>query len=174
MEFNKDLINTLSQLPNMCVFALVNEKDKKIFIGKTTNLVTYLGRLINECQYSNKELLTLPFIILESITDKPNLYVRFNYWINYYSNKGYLIYKKPKYRLNYKLRIDLMGDFRMQYEARHLFYVKILSRRYRELVIGVFDKIYDAEAFIADNYPNGIESVVYSSNSLTKEYFNVK
>lgn len=172
--FDPFLIDNLAHLPDMCIFGLINEKDKKIFIGKTRNIVTYLSRLIKEYKYSNKELLKLPLIIIETITDKPNLWVRYNYWVNYYSNEGYLIYNKPRYRINCKLRIDLSKDFRMLKHTRHLFYVKIVSRHYKEHIIGVFDKIYDAESFISREYNNGIDNIVYSNNNLTKEYMEVK
>jgi len=172
--FDPNLMDNLLHLPEMCIFGLVNESGKKIFIGYTINIVTSLSKLIKEYKSSNKELFKLPLIIIEKITDKHNLLVRYNYWCKYYSNKGYLLYKKPANRVNFKIRIDLSKDFRMLKHTRHLFYVKILSRRYREHIIGVFDKIYDAEAFIADKYPNGIDDIIYSNNNLTKEYMNVK
>jgi hypothetical protein len=59
----------------------------------------------------------------------------------------------------------------MEYNSRALFYVKVVSRRYKEVVVGVFDNVPDMDEFVSIYYPNDkIDDIIYSSNSLTKEY----
>lgn len=171
MEINSELINSLSLLPEMCIFGLINEDNKAILIYRTTNIVTSLARIIREYKYSNKNILKLSLIIIEDIKDSNNLWVRYNYWTNYYSNKGYIIMNRCKYNIKYKLRKQILGDFRPKFSSLPLFYVKIVSRRYKEIIVGIFDKVIDMDEFIDKHYANGIDSIVYSSNKLTKEYY---
>jgi hypothetical protein len=169
--FDPYLINDLVQLSEMCVFGLVNEETKAILIYRTTNIVTSLSRIIREYRYSNKNILKLNLIIIETITDKANLWVRYNYWTKYYSNNGFNLMNKSRYNIKYKLRKQILGDFRMKTNVRALFYVKVVSRRHKEVVVGVFDKVSEMDQFTAQYYPDGlIENITYSSNSLTSEY----
>lgn len=167
-----DLISELIKLPSMCIYALINQPEKKIYLGFTTNIVTALGRITKDIKYSNEELNNLPFVIIESPKDRINLYARFNYWYNYYSNKGYLFYNKNKPKLPiYKVRIDLMSDFRLKYETSALCYVKLVTRGYKELIVGIFKDYETAQEWTALNYSNGeVNKIVYSNNDLTKDY----
>lgn len=168
--FDPTIMDNLNHLPEMCIFGLVNEDNKVIFIYRTTNIVTALSRIVKEYKYRNKNILKLPLVIIETITDKNNLWVRYNYWDKYYSNAGYIVANKCKYNIQYKLRKQIMGDFRRKYDRVPLFYVKLISRRYKEVVVGVFDNNDETEAFINKHYSNGIDNIVYSNNSLTREY----
>lgn len=169
MDSNKDLIQKLKSLPEMCIFGLIDEVNKAIYLYRTSNIVTALNRILKEYKYSNN-VLSLPLIIIEDIKDKDNLWVRFNYHITNYSNLGYTVMNKPRNRIKYKLRIQILADFRMKSNVRPLFYVKVVSRRYKEIVVGIFDHISYMQEFIDAHYPNTIDSLVYSSNSLTQEY----
>lgn len=170
ISYNQHLLDNLNHLPEMCIFGLISETNKAIYIYRTKNIVTALNRIIKEYKYSNKNILKLPLIIIEDIKDSNNLWVRFNFHISNYSNIGYTIMNKPRNSIKYKLRISIQGDFRMKSDVRPLFYVKVVSRRYKEIVVGVFDHISYMQEFIDAHYPNTIDSLVYSSNSLTQEY----
>lgn len=168
------IVDNLFHLPEMCIFGLINEENKLIMIYRTKNIVTALARIINEYKYSNKTLLKYSkLVIIEEIKDPNNLWVRYSFWNKEYSNKGYIIGNKCRYNIRYKLRKQILRDFRRKYDTHPLFYVKVVSSRYKEIVVGVFDKVDDMDAFITEFYPhNGlINNIVYSNNRLTKEYY---
>ncbi len=166
------ILNDLVDMPEMCVFGLVNIDTKSILIYRTTNIVTSLSRIIKEYKYSNNRILkNFELIIIEKIEDPNNLWVRYNFWTNEYSNRGYVIHNKCRYNIKYKLRKQILGDFRMKYNTRPLFYVKVVSRRYKEVTVGVFDNVIDMDAFTNTYYPSDIIlNIEYSNNDLTKEY----
>jgi hypothetical protein len=168
--YDPNLIDNLSHLPEMCIFGLINEHNKIVLIYRTTNIVTALSRIVNEYKYSNKNILKFGLIIIETITDKHNLWVRYNYWNNEYSNNGYTVGNKCKYNMNYKLRKQALKDFRVKRHGPLLFYVKVVSRRYKEVIVGIFDKVEDMDAFVNKHYANGINNIIYSNNNLTRQY----
>lgn len=169
-----NLFVELNKLPKQCIYGLINNTDKRIFLGYSTNIVTALGRLIN---YSNNlfkdDLDKLELIVIEPIKNSNDLRLKLKYWFKEYSNKGFLFYKKPINLPSYKLRIDLMADFRNVKEGNYLCYVKLISRRYRELTVGVFNTYGEAELFCKKYYINGqVNNIIYSNNKLSKEYLN--
>lgn len=167
------LIDNLAHLPEMCIFGLVNNETKTMLIYRTKNIVTALARIVKEYKYSNKKILRdFKLIIIEKIEDPNNLWVRYNFWTNEYSsNRGYIIHNRCKYNIKYKLRKQILADFRMKSNVRALFYVKVVSRRHKEVIVGIFDKVEDMDSFVETFYPSGlILNIEYSNNELTKEY----
>lgn len=173
--FDPYLLDNLVHLPDMCIYGFINEDDKKIYIGHTYDLLLALHRNLKEIKYSNhpckRDLKKLKFIIIETLNTRKKSHIRHQYWINDYSNKGYRLYRRYK-ACSFKLRIDLLADFRYQGYAKYLFYVKLLTKRYKELTVGVFDNIKETESFVSDNYKS-IDNIIYSDNALTKEYLNI-
>jgi hypothetical protein len=165
------IIDNLSHLPEMCVFGLINEENKIVFIYRTKNIVTALARIVNQYKYSNKNILKhFKLIVIEEIKDSNNLWVRYNFFNNEYSNMGYVVANKCKYNIRYKLRKQILGDFRKKYNAKPLFYVKVVSRRYKEVTVGIFDNVDAMDKFVSEHYGHGINNIVYSNNHLTREY----
>ena len=172
MEYsNGNLLINLFNYPELCIYGLINSKDHKIYIGYTTNLPSALSRIIKETKYSNNKLKQdwnkLELIILETITDRKNLRVRHRFYNNDYSNKGWMLYNKNSNLTSYKLRIDVMNngigkDLNVQ--------VKLISRRYREIVVGIFNTYEEASNWCLTNYPDysNIVNIVYSDLSLCK------
>lgn len=170
--YDPNLMDNLTHLPEMCVFGLVHEPTKTMLLFRTKNIVTALSRIINEYKYSNNKVLKLPLIVFEEIKDSNNLWVRYNYWGKYYSDLDYVILNRCKYNIKYKLRTQILGDFRKKYNSLPMFYVKVVSRRYKEVIVGIFDKVDDMNSFLETHYPNNrIDNITYSNNSLTKEYY---
>lgn len=168
-----NIVTELAHLPEMCIFGLINNETKTLLIFRTTNIVTSLSRILKDYKYSNLNIVTdFKLIIIENIKDKNNLWVRYNFYISHYSNAGYAIHNRCKYNIRYKLRKQILADFRMKSNVRALFYVKVVSRRYKEVIVGIFDKVEDMDSFTDTFYPDGlINNITYSSNHLTKEYY---
>jgi hypothetical protein len=170
--YDPNMIDNLAHLPEMCIFGLINNDNKSILIYRTKNIVTSLSRIIKEYKYSNKKILRdFKLIIIEKIDDPNNLWIRYNFHNDQYSNKGYIVHNRCRYNIRYRLRKQILGDFRMKYDKRHLFYVKIVSRRNKEIVVGIFDNVPDMDRFTETHYPDGlILNIEYANNNITKEY----
>jgi hypothetical protein len=170
--YDPNLVDNLSHLPKMCIFGLIDEVNKTILIYRTKNIVTALNRIIRQYEYSNKKILKLPLVIIEDIKSSNNLWIRYSYWNRYYSNMGYNIFNKSKYNIAYKVHKEVYRDFRSIKSRSMLFYVSIVSRRGKGFVVGIFDKVNLMDEFVSQSYPNGaINNIIYSDNSLTREYY---
>lgn len=163
-----NLFKELSQLPDKCIYGLFNDQGKKVYIGFSNNTVRTIYSNISNLKYSNKDFNNLEFRVIETIEDSNRLKVRYQYWVSHYSNEGWSMYRDYK-AIQYKVRIDVIGDETKIRNGRHLLYVKLLSRGYRELVVGVFDGVAECNEFVALYYKE-VNDVIYSNNELTKEY----
>lgn len=171
------LFQNLINYPDMCIYGLVNEIDKKIYLGYTSNLPLALSRIIKDSKYSNnklnKDFKKLELIIVEKITDRKNLRLRCKSWVNEYSNNGWMLYKKETKLPTYKLRIDVYRDEARWTDEDLLVYVRLITRGYKELTVGVFSDYEEATIWSKENYPsNSINSIVYAKNALTQEFLD--
>ena len=168
---NKTLLGYLFNYPEMCIYGLINSKDHKIYIGYTSNLPSALSRIIKETKDSNNKLKhdwnKLELVILETITDRKNLRVRHKFYNNEYSNRGWVLYNKGSNLTSYKLRLDAINNGVGKDLSIH---VKLISRRYREIVVGIFNTHEEALNWCLTNYPDNsnITNIVYSDVSLCK------
>lgn len=170
---NPFLLQDLGSIPEMCIYGFINETDKKIFIGYTTDIVTALNRNLKEMKYSNHpckdDFDKLKVINIETLKSRQDAKIRYQYWVKQYSNQGYRMYRKYK-AVDYKVRIEVLRDFRVKPPtSAYLLYVKLLDRRYKSITVGVFDQVSEADDFVANNYAQ-VDKIVYSDNQLTKEY----
>lgn len=79
----------------------------------------------------------------------------------------------PKRVSNYKVIIDLMQCSNTGTSKDIVIAVKVVSRGYRELIVGLFYTYGDASSFINEFYPgNLVTRIVYANNELTKNYLN--
>lgn len=175
---NKILINYLINYPEMCIYGLINTKDRKIYLGYTSNLPLALARIVKDIKYSNNKLNKdagkLELCILETITDKKNLRLRYKFHQNDYSNKGWLLYKRDTKLPTYKLRIDIMANSDGEWSKESLVGVKLITRGYKELTIGVFQRYEEAVEWSDAAYEDkeNIVNIVYASNKLTEKFLD--
>lgn len=171
----ENLINNLINLPEMGIYGLLNKIDNKIYIGFSKNIVTALIRLINNIKYSNikHDLNKLEFIIIETINKPEELRLRCQHWINDYSNKGFGLYNNKRKVFNQKLRICAISSLDGAGRPNYHLHVRIVSKGYRELTVGVFNDVSELNEFVDKNY-KVIDKIVYADNRLTKEYLNVR
>lgn len=171
MDLFKELIN----LPNRCIYGLFNEKDQRVYIGFTNNIIVTLPRLINDIKYSNnllkQDIQLLEFRIIETLEDKNALRIRYQYWVREYSNKGYQLYRDYK-AVEYKLSIDIIKNPFVQAHTDYLFGVKLVSRGYNERIVGIFRTMVDADAFVSSHYRT-IDNIIYADNELTRDYLKL-
>jgi hypothetical protein len=162
----RNIIETMLDMPPMGIYGLIY--GSKIHLFYTSNIVTALGRILNNGNYRNYIL-----VLIEEITDKNKLRLRYSFNVKEYSNNGFDIINKPKYNTKYKLRIDVLKDFRIKQGPSILVYVKACCRSRRELIVGVFKTLPEAHEFTDMFYAgNIVTDIIYASNDLTKEYIN--
>lgn len=173
-----ELFSSLLKLPRICVFALENKEEKSIYIGYSSNLLSSLSNLTKSINlkssnmYDHKDKLNL--IILEEFDykhSKLELKIRYQYWVDYYSNAGYNLYR------NYRaIKLSVNYSISRHYSNNHklLFYVYLCSSRSNRFIVGVFDNKQDMDEFIGAHYSSNIFRLVYASNDLTKEFHEIQ
>jgi len=167
-----NIISNLFNYPEMCIYGLINNTDKKIYLGYTVNLPQALSRIIKELKYSNgklrDDLNKLELIIIEPITDRKNLRIKYKEYSNKYSNEGWILYRKDKYSNIpcYKLRIDVIGVGESSKDEDTKVEVNLLTRRYKKLTVGVFKDYVTAWDWALKNYPrwSNILNIVYAED----------
>lgn len=167
-----NLFQELNSLPKQCVYGLFNEIDKRVYIGFTINILVTLPRLLNNINYSNSllkaDLSKLEFRIIETIKENKSLRLRYQYWCRNYSNNGYMLYREYK-AIQYRTRIEVIRNPLDERTDLYMCAVKLVSRGYKELTVGLFSNAAEAEAFVSEHYTS-IDSIIYADNYLTKRY----
>lgn len=149
---------TIFQTSDSCIYALINEQDKRIFITYSRNFNSHLysqmlklSRNEHEISLLNLDRAKLDIKILETGTIA-DLYMKFRVyeiqeeWIA----KGYTVYKLYK-PLHWILTIKVEEDFitGRAYAYRASVFVKTsINRMYR---LKSFDKLKEAQAYVNNN-----------------------
>lgn len=158
------------RLNNPGIFGFINDANKTLFLVTATNMLGSINRILD-----NNNLVTAnaDIKLLEIVTNRSELQLRYNYWFNIYSNLGYnILSKKPS---PYKLRIEVLQDFRSPNTKEVLFYLSIVPRSYKSFVVGVFSTYGEVEGFMRGNYSNEqVYKIVTADNQLTKEFLKCK
>lgn len=165
-----DLFTQLISLPEKCIYAFFNHEDKKVYVGYSSNILRSLYSNFNGIKYSNMkdDINKLSFSVLEEVVDTDRLRIRYQFWSDHYSNIGYGLYRNYK-AVGYKARIDVQEEPGKGKLANYKFIVKLISRGYRELIVGIFDDLSEANKFISLHYSN-VNDIIYSDNELTNNY----
>jgi len=167
----REIIDRLLAFPRQCIYALINPKDRKIFISYSRNLLFSIGRNIDQINDDNhvcsrdKDLIEL--LIIETVKQEKDLRLRYRFWEEYFKQNGYSFYRNIK-TINYRTRIEIIKRAK---DKKSLLAVKLISNNSRSMeVVGLFEKMEDAEAFKEKHYKGTILKVVYADNEDTKEY----
>lgn len=167
----KLLFRGLMEASGPAVYCLINERDKRVYILATSDLIkslasqsSMLGRRSHPLKELKRDKKNIVFKLLETIEDTPDvillsdaLFISKYKWIKHYSDLGYTLYnsnRSPKYKTRvsytetYKARVDLVTG------GRKVFPVK------------EFDTEAQATAFIANNSVFDL-LILAKSNKLT-------
>lgn len=169
----------IDQLKTLCkpgLYALINEKDRKVYLGTSTNILTSLNRNICDLKYNRHPCIpssdSIEFLFLEEIENRNIQKIRLVFYIDYYKNLGYTLYRNFP-GLRYKLSVDIRVDFRKGCEQFELVYVILKCPSHLNFICGVFRTIPEANEFIESVYKDSIYYYpVQALNSLTKEFCN--
>lgn len=166
-----DLQNLLN-IPSKSIYCFINEADKIVHISFSRNTLLSIYRNIQMIkqghgllsQHSDK----LSFRIIETIVNDLDLRIRYQYWVRYYQAQGYQLYRSYN-AVGYKVILGVMSDALTSKQGLYHFCVKLVSRGYRELIVGVFNFESDAKLFIETHYTS-IDRIVYADNDLTRRF----
>lgn len=159
-------------IPKSGLFALVNKSNKRVYISHSRDIPSSLARLVRDIGSRHsiykqliKDVKKLEFTLLENINIYDSLldiHCKMDYYITEYKQLGYEIYNS-RYKLQkFKVRIDV--------ELDRLVYVKLISKSYKQIVVGVFDNMDDAIEFSYIFDVMDIVIPVYSINNYTRSY----
>lgn len=164
-----NLLQTLTDINKPGIWAFVNDIDRMVYLSYSNNILTSVSRNVRELtdkSHSSKSLVKdkskLQIQIIEFNCDKAKL----TYWLDYYKTKGYSLYRNNNGEVVYKTRIAITTDF--------FVHVQLVNKRNDKIVVGVFSNMEEAKSFTQTYYSNKIHKIVYSDNSLTKEYIKRK
>lgn len=165
MDYSNNVFNQLKALPRQGIYYLINQVDRKVYINYSSNIPNAIVKLLSDSNFGDGYY----FNVLEIVTDKKNLRIRCQYFKDLYSNMNYNLINNKRVS-NRKIVIKLLPDFRGHIDGMCFFYIKIVSKGYGELTVGVFKHITEVDSFMSQNYSNGFNNIIYADNDLTKEY----
>lgn len=162
-------LKNLTELTCSGIWAFVNDKDKRIFISHSGNILSSVSRNISEikdkshsCRKLLRDLPHLELIVLESGVLPHDRKIKVGEWMDYYRNKGWTLYKDT-HPVSYSIRTSISKDYKV--------HILLVNKRNDKLVVGIFPTMDEATQFLSTNYPNNkVHKVIYSENSFTKEF----
>lgn len=148
------------------VYRLVNKLENSCYILQSSNMAKSLVRLLS----SNLYFPEFEFEILEIVTNNINLRPRCQYFKDLYSSNGWTIINNKRVS-SLKVHIEVIDDFRDKNSDTYLLAVKLVSKGYKNFIVGVFDSYTDMDEFLHQYYAaNLVTGIYYCNNPLTKEY----
>lgn len=173
----RSLFKDLKNLPKGAIYALMNEKEKKAFVVQTTALISSLTRQVHQIKEGHhyikqlvKDQNELEFVLLEANVKRNLLPVRHTICCNMLLDEGYTLYNEIScFYYRGMIRFGRMPGSR----HHEVIYVSLRSKNKEEFVVGVFERTNEVKDFVTRYYPNlhRITEVVYSPNSLTREWY---
>ena len=178
-------LRQLRFLVKPAVFALVNQRDRKVWVGHSQSILGALASKLeafhNRAEPSNPLFLdfhhgklqykVLEYLPEDKITSNDFKLLKTQDYMDEYVAKGYKLYNK-RMAISYKVRIDI------EHAPDHLkidqYYaiVSITNRHRMSQIVGIFNTYDDAVLFQEKYYgTEKIRNIVYAINDLTKQYF---
>lgn len=131
------------------IFALVNEKDRRVFISPSSDILKSCSRIFNELKFNKhgiKDLVTdrhlLDIVLLEENDNKILRLSNIEQYAKKYASEGYTFYREPIYA-KYDWHIEVTKDWLVEVSIRSSF-----GTTYKA---AIFKTMPEAESFIANN-----------------------
>jgi peroxiredoxin family protein len=163
-----NLFKKLTKLPPQGFWALLNNRNKKIYIvysvdllGSVAKAIRMMNRNEHPIEALNRHKNVLSLIILDDVVlDDRNARIQMNYWINKYKKRGYKLY-------NIIARTELRITYDV-YEGKMAAILK--NSRNEKQIVGLFDDLFGVATFIETFYVGDVIFPVYATNEATREY----
>lgn len=160
------LYTTLVDIPLQAVYAFVNEIDRKVYVCASQDTimsisqnVSALKQFVHRIGSMQDDAGKMWIRILETVEDSTELMLRENYWKDQFLSEGYTLYNNRN-RVQYRIREEL------DIETGRII-VKLVSRRNKQIVVGVFNTKREVDCFVSKNYSKGIYNITYAKNLAT-------
>lgn len=170
MDFQK-----LVSQPRSAIFALYNRKENRVYLTLAKNYLKHIATIATDLQDGTfkhrkmqEEKDNLELIVLETLPpyEYETLKMHMHYWYLHCKDLGMKFYTKKChviYRANTSIGLD--------YDGNTVIFVNLVTRRNDKIVVGVFEKMHEAEKYIEDYLETSyIVYPVYATNELTKRY----
>jgi len=170
-------LNTLLNLPECAVFALVNEHDKMVYLGYSTSVLSKLDEVLGFIRRGERfgsqmrvDSGKLEFKIVETVNCRNKLKIRYSYHYDQFVKNGYKFYNEiVPVRYKAKQLIRRMSDHNEV--PRVCLY--LVSKGNRKILVGVFETVAEANKFQQIHYQSEFAyDIIYSRNELSMRYIN--
>lgn len=152
------------------LFALINESDKKLEIRYSSCIASSIAALLKQIKQGSIRPIDIKidydagkskFYIIETFNDSRLRYFKKTHHILECEKNGYKVYSARKVS-GYKIKIEAI---------RYLAFVTLYNNNYEKTVLGVFDKIKEARAFLTEYYSDTPDEIIIANNEFTKAYY---
>lgn len=153
-----EVFQYINSIPDVAVYALVDENIKTVYINHSTKLRSKIGEISDLMhQYTKFEYFSISSHPVYKLIMAEQIRLR-------YINEGYKISNQRVPFIKFKVKIRLGAVLRAAF-------VYIESSRGHKEIVGVFSKVADADSFVSQYYSSGWSGApVYAVNEGTREY----
>lgn len=144
-------LSSIQNLARPCIYALVHNSRRRVYLSQTTNLLNAISRLLKDLdgpapkyRRLSKDRNNILLVVLENCDNSEIRMIHLKGWVAHYRNTGYRFYNRPKY-IEYKTKIYINSSGRVE--------VRLVNRRNDFTCIETFDILEKAEEFLIKN-PN--------------------
>ena len=131
------------------VFALVNERDKRVLISVSTDILKSCSRIFNELKFNKHDCEQmvgdrhlLDIVVLENNSNNILRLQKVDLYARSYTNQGYTFYKPPIYS-KYVWYTEIKSDWRVEVGITSSYGTRYVDRE--------FDNLLDANEYIRKN-----------------------
>ena len=168
----------VDNIKNLCIpgiYVLINERDKKVYISYSANIIGSISRIFASKDIETKSLRNdYKLLRLKLLSDEKDRGIQKLFAINYikeYKDRGYSLYKEYNY-VRYKVITEIERVVPSSIKSSRIFvYLAITNgKRY---VVGVFQNIDEANEFVSLYYKDKeVRNIVIAKNDITKEIYS--
>lgn len=135
----RDAYKELSDYSKPGVFALVNEKDRRVLISVSSNILKSASRIFDElkhnkhgCEQLVADRSLLDLVVLEENSNKILRLQKVDLYASIYSNNNYTFYKPPIYS-KYEWYTELKSDYTFEVGIKSSFGTRYIDCYHKTL-----------------------------------------
>lgn len=170
-------LNTLLDLPEFAVFAIVNHTDKRVYLSYSSSLLVKLSEVLGYIRRSEsygkqmgEDIGKLEFVIVETVDCRNRLKIRHSYHYDQFQKNGYSFYN-PSHPVRYKPKQLILRMADHNEIPRIALY--LVSKGNHKILVGVFETVQKANEFQQIHYPSEFANdIIIARNELSMRYIN--
>lgn len=174
-----------SHIPLSCIYAYIDTFNHSVYVGFSSSNALYqiadVETALRKGIHDNKKLQEsfnagyLEFNVIKSYEIPPHdlvLRSEYNVVVNDFIKKNYRDMRGQYIPCHFTLKTSIIDDHTRSTKNGMLVCVFARSKGYRDVVLGLFETVPEANEWLDVNYPNKTDPVVpkFCENSLTKDF----